>query len=76
MKQKNRIPRPELATGQIWQMEDANLQIELVGKRLVHYKLFKGNTKRTPISLSGKEVVEKYLKDNKAYLVDKMPVHT
>ena len=50
-------------------MEDANLQIELVGKRLVHYKLFKGNTKRTPISLSGKEVVEKYLKDNKAYLV-------
>ena len=50
-------------------MEDSNLHIELVGKTLVHYKLHKGATKRTPISLSGKEVVEKYLKKNKAILV-------
>ena len=50
-------------------MQDSNLQIELVGKRLVHYKLYKGKTKRTPISLSGKEAVEKFLKVNKAILI-------
>lgn len=67
--QKNRIPLKELQSGQIWQMEDSNLHIQLVGKRLVHYKLFRGDTKRTPISLSGKEALEKYLKQNKATLL-------
>ena len=67
--QKNRIPLKELQNGQIWQMEDSNLHIQLVGKRLVHYKLFRGDTKRTPISLSGKEALEKYLKQNKATLL-------
>ena len=66
---KNRVLLQPFQSGQIWQMEDSNLQIELVGKRLVHYKLYKGKTKRTPISLSGKEVVEKFLKENKAILV-------
>ena len=69
MKKMSRIPLRPLQSGQIWQMEDSNLQIELVGKRLVHYKLYKGKTKRTPISLSGKDVVEKFLKENKAILV-------
>jgi len=55
--------------GQIWQMGDASLQIGHVGKTLVHYKLHKGTTKRTPISLSGKKVLEQYLKQNKAVLV-------
>ena len=50
-------------------MKDANLHVEGVGKRLVHYKLFKGDAKRAPISLSGKEAVEKYLETNKAVLV-------
>jgi hypothetical protein len=50
-------------------MKDANLHVEGVGKRLVHYKLFKGAAKRAPISLSGKEAVEKYLETNKAVLV-------
>ena len=53
----------------IWQMKDANLHVEGVGKRLVHYKLFKGAAKRAPISLSGKEAVAKYLETNKAVLV-------
>jgi hypothetical protein len=50
-------------------MEDSRLHIERVGKRLVHYKLFRGQAKRTPSSLSNKESVERYLKDNKAVLV-------
>jgi hypothetical protein len=49
-------------------MKDANLHVEVVGKMLVHYKLFKGNAKRAPTSLSGKEVVERYLERNNAIL--------
>ena len=69
MKQKNRIPIQPFQSGQIWRLEDSNLQIGLVGKTLVHYKHYKGNTKRAPISLAGKKVLEKYLKDKKAILV-------
>jgi hypothetical protein len=69
MKHELRTPLKPLQSGQIWQMEASNLQIELVGKTLVHYKLHKGTTKRTPISLSGKKVLEQYLKQNKAVLV-------
>lgn len=50
-------------------MEDSHLHIELVGKHLVHYKLIKGGAKRTPLSLSNKKSVEKYLKDNQAVLM-------
>ena len=52
-------------------MHDANLEIQEVGKLLVHYKLSRGNAKRVPISLSGKDAVEKFLKDNKATLMRK-----
>ena len=58
-----------LQNGQIWQMDDSSLRIELVGKRLVHYKLYKGKTNRSPISLSGKEVLMKFLTAHKAILV-------
>ena len=71
MNQKNRaMPKP-LQTGQIWRMEDANLHVEEVGKRLVHYKLFKNEAKRARTSLSGIDVVEKYLQKNKAVLIRK-----
>jgi hypothetical protein len=50
-------------------MEDSHLDIDLVGKYLVHYKLIKQEAKRTPMSLSSIKDVEKYLKDNKAVLV-------
>ena len=66
--QKSQVPL-QLQPGQIWRMGESNLHIGVVGKRLVHYKLFKGQTKRAPISLSGKEVVEKYLRDSKAVLL-------
>jgi len=69
LKCKIRIPLKPLETGQVWRMGGSNLHVELVGKRLVHYKLVKENAKRTPTSLSVKTVVEKYLKENKAVLV-------
>jgi hypothetical protein len=50
-------------------MADSNLHIGIVGKRLVHYKHFKGQNKRAPISLSAKEVLEKYLRKSKATLL-------
>jgi hypothetical protein len=70
MNHKRRIPARELATGQVWRMEGSRLCIELVGKHLVHYKLIKDQAKRTPLSLSNKRSVEKYLKDKKAVLVE------
>jgi hypothetical protein len=69
MNQKSRIPLKLLETGQVWRMEDSHLDIDLVGKYLVHYKLIKQEVKRTPMSLSSIKDVEKYLKDNKAVLV-------
>jgi len=69
MKQKSRIADALLASGQVWRMKDSHLHVDLVGKHLVHYKLIKRDAKRTPMSLSNKRVVEKYLKDNKAVLV-------
>jgi hypothetical protein len=69
MNHKSRIPANPLVTGQVWRMEGSRLHVELVGKHLVHYKLIKDEAKRTPLSLSNKRSVEKYLKDNKAVLV-------
>ena len=69
MNRKSRIPANPLVTGQVWRMEGSRLLVELVGKYLVHYKLIKDEAKRTPLSLSNKKSVEKYLKDKKAVLV-------
>ena len=69
MHQKSRIPRKLLETGQVWRMEGSHLDIDLVGKYLVHYKLIKQEAKRTPMSLSNIKAVEKYLKANKAVLL-------
>ena len=69
MNRKNRIPQKPLQPGQVWQMEDSHLHVDLVGKHLVHYKLVKREAKRTPMSLSNIKTVEKFLKTNKAVLV-------
>ena len=61
-------PQP-LAAGQLWRMADAHLCVQEVGKLLVHYKLAKPDAVRTQTSVSGKRVVEKFLKKNKAVLV-------
>lgn len=73
IKRNKRVPLPPLATGQVWELEGSNVHIGLIGKTLVHYKHFKGDTKRAPISLSGKTVLEKYLKEKKAVLLPGLP---
>lgn len=50
-------------------MPEMNLQVGMVGKLLVHYKLAKPDAVRIPNSCSGITTVEKYLKKNKAVLV-------
>ena len=60
-----------LETGQVWRMAELNLQVGLVGKLLVHYKLAKPNAVRIPNSVSGKATIEKFLKKNKAILMRK-----
>lgn len=65
-------PRPRqqpLAAGQVWRMAEGNLQVGMVGKLLVHYKLGKPNAIRVPNSCNGIKTIEKYLKANKAVLV-------
>jgi len=71
MNQKSRVSLKQLESGQVWRMQDSHLEIGLVGKHLVHYKLIKGETKRTPTSLSGKKAVETFLRENKAVLVER-----
>jgi hypothetical protein len=69
MKPKSRIPLAAFQTGQVWQMENSTLHIGLIGKTLVHYKHYKGGIKRAPVSLADKMVLENYLMENKAVLV-------
>src|ERR1700744_1503377 len=68
-------PRPArpvftpLAAGQVWQLGEANLKVEMVGKLLLHYKLAKPNAVRTPTSIAGISTLVKYMKKNKAALI-------
>lgn len=73
-KRASRAPMQPLETGQVWRMEGMNLQVGLVGKLLVHYKLAKPAAVRVPNSVSGKATIEKFLKKNKAVLAP--PVKT
>lgn len=50
-------------------MPEASLQVGMVGKFLVHYKLGKPNAVRVANSCNGIKTIEKYLKANKAVLV-------
>ena len=73
MRKTKLVPRNRLQpleTGQVWRMANLNLQVGLVGKLLVHYKLAKPDAVRIPNSVSGKAAVEKFLKKNKAVLVE------
>ena len=70
MKLKRRDVEPIIATGQVWQMAgDVNCHIGEVGRRLVHYKMFKGKPVRVPSTLGNLEVLAKHLKAKKAVLV-------
>lgn len=61
---------PPFEAGQIWQMEDSQIEIGLTGKRLVHYRHYKPMAKRPSVQLSGKEALEKFLRTNRAVLAD------
>ena len=69
MKSPPRNRLQPLETGQVWRMAELNLHVGLVGKLLVHYKLAKPDAVRSSNSCSSKATVEKYLKKNKAVLV-------
>jgi hypothetical protein len=62
------IPQPPLAAGQLWRMAEANLQVLMVGKLLVHYKLGKLGAVRVPHSCNCIKTIEKYLKTKNALL--------
>jgi hypothetical protein len=68
-KPKARARQQPLEEGQVWRMAEANLQVGMIGKLLVHYKLAKPNAVRIPNSIGGKVAIEKFLKKNKAVLV-------
>jgi hypothetical protein len=59
-----------LQAGQVWRMAKAKLQlqIQLVGNVLVHYKLGKPDAVRVPNSIASKTAIEKFLKERKAVL--------
>jgi hypothetical protein len=63
------VRQSPLAAGQLWRMAEGNLQVGMVGKLLVHYKLGKPNAVRVPNSCNCIKTIEKYLKTKKAVLV-------
>jgi hypothetical protein len=58
-----------LETGQVWRVGEQNLQVTLVGKLLVHYKLAVPNAVRVSNSVGGLGAVQKYIKANKGVLL-------
>jgi hypothetical protein len=56
--------------GQVWQLEHSHVQIELVGRTLVHYRHYTGMAKRPPILLSSKLALEKFLKRQRATVIE------
>jgi hypothetical protein len=71
IKKTPRARQRPLEPGQVWRMPKARMQIQFVGKLLVHYKLGKPGAVRVHNSVGGKKSVEKYLKANKAVLMRK-----
>lgn len=69
MKPKSGVPWPLIEAGQVWQMNETTCRIGQVGKRLVHYKMFKGKPTHVAPILTDKDVLTKHLKAKKAVLV-------
>ncbi len=69
MLEKRLIALEPFQTGQVWQLADSSVQIELVGKLLVHYRRYKTKQPRVPISLTSKVKLERFLRKNRAALV-------
>lgn len=58
-----------LAAGQVWRVEDMNLQVGKVGPLMVQYKLGKPESAKASNQIQSKAEVEKYLKKHKAVLL-------
>jgi hypothetical protein len=72
--QKSGATSAELQTGQVWRLNDSFLRIDVVGKRLVHYKLYKGQVPNpAPLLLSGRGAVEELLRKHRAVLLETPP---
>lgn len=57
-----------LADGQMWRMAETTLQVDMVGRLLVHYKLGKHNAVRVSNSIGSQTDIIKFLKKHKAVL--------
>ena len=68
-KAPTRARQQPLESGQVWHMPELRMKVDLVGKLLVHYKLAKHNAVRIPNSIGSIAAIEKFLKKNKAVLV-------
>ncbi len=66
----SRIPAPSLAAGQVWRVAGLNLRVARVGPLLVDYKLAKPDAVRVPNKMGAKATISKYLKKNKAVLIE------
>lgn len=70
MKLKNRTALKPLEKGQLWQVDNLQLEIVELGKRLTHYRLLRGvKQKGVPVKMGRREEIEAYLKANRAKLV-------
>ena len=58
-----------LIAGQVWRMAEGNLQVGMVGKLLVHYKLGKPDAIRVSTSINCIKTIKKFLKAKKAVLM-------
>ena len=65
---RTRHPRFQLETGQVWQCEEGQVLIGLVGKTLVHYKFYRPDDRRPPIQLARQDVLQKFLQQKRAVL--------
>ena len=69
MIKKKRFELKPFAAGQIWEVADVSLRIDMVGKTLVQYKRYSLQPRGVPTSFSNKKDLEKFLTVNKAILV-------
>jgi hypothetical protein len=69
VKPQNEILWPLIEEGQIWQMNETTCRIGQLGKKLVHYILFKGQPTHNAPIVTNKEVLTKQLQEMKAVLV-------
>ena len=63
-----------LADGQVWRMAESSLQVDMVGRLLVHYKLGKHGAVRISNSIGSQTDIVKFLKKNKAVLMKPVKV--